>query len=299
MPLPITVVICTMNRAESLARTLPSVLAEDPVAVVLVDQSTTDASKRLVDEIADTRLKYVHTNTPGLSRAYNIGIRTAETEVLAFTDDDCTVPPGWLRAIQSVMDGNPDAAMVYGQVRAGTMPMNPGDYIPALTFSEVRRFDRGARFEIFGMGANFAARRAEMLAVGGFDEALGGGGIFRSSQDSDMQLRLWRAGKTVLAHPGFVVDHFGLRTPVQWKGTARAYGFGDGAFLVKHVRLRDGSAFRLLSRRAFHETALPLVRAARRRGYSPEYALGLLQGVRAGLRHPIDRQSRKYILNAR
>ena len=34
--------------------------------------------------------------TPGLSRAYNIGVRETQGEVLAFTDDDCVAPPDWI-----------------------------------------------------------------------------------------------------------------------------------------------------------------------------------------------------------
>lgn len=154
LALPITVVICTMDRSQSLRQALRSVVAEQPDAIVIVDQSRDDASKRVVESFGCPRVHYVHSSTPGLSRAYNLGIRTATTELLAFTDDDCTVPTGWLSAIKKVMAENPDAALVYGQVRPGHMPMQVGDYIPELTFTEVQRFARGSRFQIYGMGAN-------------------------------------------------------------------------------------------------------------------------------------------------
>ena len=44
--------------------------------------------------------------------------------------------------------------------------------------------------DIYGMGANFAARRGLMERVGGFDEILGGGGPLKSSQDFDLQYRV-------------------------------------------------------------------------------------------------------------
>jgi GT2 family glycosyltransferase len=294
---PVTVIVCTRNRADSLRPSLESILAERPHQLIIVDQSTDERSREVVDALEAPSILYIHTEHAGLSRAYNLGISAATTELLAFTDDDCIVPRGWIDGARAALLGNPQASMIYGQVKRGRMPLAPGDYIPILPFEDVRRFSPRDRFEVFGMGANFAGRRSAFLEVGGFDEALGGGGIFRSSQDSDMQLRLWRSGRTVLAHPGFSVDHYGLRTPAEWTGTARAYGFGDGAFLIKHLRLRDQTAARLLTRRIFHEAAVPIVRLARRRGYSPQYALGLLEGVKAGLRHPVDRNTRKYILN--
>lgn len=299
MTQPVSVIVCTRNRAESLRPALASIVEERPHQIIIVDQSTDESSRAVVDEFrGDADFVYKHTEKAGLSRAYNLGIESAGTELLAFTDDDCTVPAGWIRSIARAFEENPSAAMMYGQVKAGMMPLGPGDYIPILPFTELRRYSPSDRFEVFGMGANFAGRKSELLAVGGFDEALGGGGIFRSSQDSDMQLRLWRSGRTVLAHPGFYVDHFGARTPQQWSGTARAYGFGDGAFLIKHLRLRDGTAARLLAKKAIREVAVPFVRAVRRRSYSPQYAFGLCQGVKAGLRQPVDQVSRKYLLDA-
>jgi GT2 family glycosyltransferase len=296
---PVSVIVCTRNRAKSLRLSLESIVAERPDRMIIVDQSIDDASETVAGAFGSSaKIQYIHSEKAGLSRAYNLGIAAADTELLAFTDDDCTVPVGWLAAIVRAFGENPTASMMYGQVKAGDMELGPGDYIPVLPFTEIRRYSPTDRFEVFGMGANFAARRSDLLAVGGFDEALGGGGIFRSSQDSDMQLRLWRSGRTVLAHPGFSVDHFGARTPEQWQGTARAYGFGDGAFLVKHLRLRDRTAARLLASKALREAVLPVARVLKHRSYSPEYALGLCQGVRAGLRHPVDQVSRKYMLDA-
>src|SRR5437016_383939 len=48
----ISVVICTRNRASDLARCLPTILASahPTLEVVVVDQSTTDASKRVVND---------------------------------------------------------------------------------------------------------------------------------------------------------------------------------------------------------------------------------------------------------
>lgn len=297
MPQAITVILCTRNRAASLRPALKSILDAQPHRLIVVDQSTDEESRRVVEEFGSDLFHYIHTDTPGLSRAYNLGIAASETELLAFTDDDCVVPKGWLASIACAFAEAPAASLIYGQVVAGRIPLQPGDYIPILPFTTVRRFSPGDRFEVFGMGANFAARKTDLLAVGGFDEALGGGAKFRSSQDSDMQLRLWRSGRTVLAHPGFYVEHFGVRTPTQWPATARAYGFGDGAFLIKHLQLRDRTAARLLVSRLLHEAAVPIWRCIKRRSYSPQYAVGLTQGIFAGLGRRVDRTTRKYLLD--
>lgn len=294
----ISAAICTRNRCESLVAAVRSVLRENPDELVIIDQSDGPEARLLMEGLNDARVKYVHTPVAGLSRAYNLALRLSENELIAFTDDDCVVPAGWLDAARAVAQENPEAALIYGQVVAGTDDIPPGAYIPELRFDRAEKFASGGPFRIIGMGANFAARRSELLAVGGFDEALGGGGIFRSSQDFDLQFRLWRAGKTVMIHPGLRVDHFGVRTREQWPATARAYGFGDGAFYIKHVRFRDGMGMRLFARKVLKEAARPVVTKVRGRHYAPDYAIGFIQGVKAGIRHPLVRSTRRYDLGA-
>jgi GT2 family glycosyltransferase len=45
------------------------------------------------------RLRYIRREERGLSRAYNRGVAEAIHELIAFTDDDCVAPPGWLDAV--------------------------------------------------------------------------------------------------------------------------------------------------------------------------------------------------------
>ncbi len=294
MALPISVGICTRNRDLSLGNTLATVLATDPSEVVIVDQSDTDATRLLVESLNDPRLKYHHSSVPGLSRAYNKVVSLASHEYVAFTDDDCTVPSDWLEVGVGLLDENPKVSMIYGQVLAGEVELEKGDYIPELKLAKVESFTPGGHFRVLGMGANFVARASAIMEVGGFDDLMGGGGKFKSSQDFDMQFRLWRAGHTVLAHPGLFVLHYGLRTHQEWPHTARAYGYGDGAFYLKHVKLKDFTAMRLLAKVVLKETARPLVRKARRHHYRSDYASGFASGFRAALKHPVDARTRRY-----
>src|SRR5207248_7386650 len=127
--------------------------------------------------------------TPGLSRAYNVGIREADGELLAFTDDDVVAASDWLRGIALAFAGHPEAGMLYGQVLVAPeleARENRDGVTPALTIPRRRVLDRQHGFEVFGMGANFAARRALFERVGLFDEVLGGGGPLQSSQDFDL-----------------------------------------------------------------------------------------------------------------
>ena len=72
------------------------------------------AIRELLD--TDARLHYVHSDEPGLSRAFNDGIGRTTGEIIAFTDDDCVVPSDWMSTIAAAFESEPDGDLLYGQV---------------------------------------------------------------------------------------------------------------------------------------------------------------------------------------
>ena len=64
--------------------------------MVVVDQSTDERTRAVLEELgalADARMTYVPSDERGVSRARNRAFAACSTDILAFTDDDCTVPP--------------------------------------------------------------------------------------------------------------------------------------------------------------------------------------------------------------
>ena len=97
----ITVILCTLNRCQSLAETLESIAIStlpDSVdwEILVVDNNSTDHTREVVEEFGrryPDRFRYIFEPRPGKSYALNAGIREAQGEILAFTDDDVTVEP--------------------------------------------------------------------------------------------------------------------------------------------------------------------------------------------------------------
>lgn len=298
----ISVIIPTRNRPDLIGNSVTSVLGNThpEFEVTVVDQSDDTKTRDIVRAhmVSDRRLRYIHTSTSGLSRAYNLGARETCAEVLAFTDDDCVVPSGWLDAIARSFAQHEDADMVYGQVMLPEALTGTADWVPTLTFGEPRKLSAQHGFEVYGMGANFAIRRSAFELIDGFDEVLGGGGPLRSSQDFDLQYRVYRAGGTILLDPTVTVDHYGVRRGDQTPATLEAYGIGDGAFYFKHVRCGDIYALSLLSLRVGRLAVRELLSAVglRRRPSSAAYIWSCLNGVRQSLRYPVDRRRRMYRL---
>lgn len=103
----VAVVIPTLRRPASLARTLRSVLAlsETPSLVreiVVADNAPEGSARATVERIAAetaTPIRYVHVPTPGVATARNAALRATDAPLIAFIDDDEEAEPGWLSAL--------------------------------------------------------------------------------------------------------------------------------------------------------------------------------------------------------
>jgi GT2 family glycosyltransferase len=268
-----------------------------------MDQSTNTLTRDVVQGLATRfenkcKIHYHHLDKAGLSRAYNAGMRVCDGEVIAGTDDDVIVPHDWLSQIARAFDRDPEAGLLYGQVLVPESlkdAYRDGTVVPSLTFDRPERLAKGGKFRVFGMGANMAIRRSALDRVGGFDEALGGGGPLRSSQDFDLAYRMYHFGMAILLAPEVKVDHYGPRTSEQWPDTLKNYGIGDGAFYSKHIRCGDALALRLFLRTLFLSRARQFKHVLEQRRWEPNpYASGLFVGVRDASKFAIDKKFRLY-----
>ena len=291
-------VICTRNRPDLIAGAVHSILSNDhpDFELIVIDQSTTEATRdALAGPVNDSsRLNYIHTTKVGLSAAYNAAIAKSSGGLLGFTDDDCIAPTNWLSSIERAFGGAPDAGLLYGQVLLPESLVGAAGVVPVLPIMATEQIAKPRPFKIFGMGANFAARRSLFDQIGGFDEVLGGGGPLRSSQDSDLQYRVYRAGLATLVTPDVMVDHYGLRSDEEWPATLVAYGVGDGGFYMKHVRCGDLLAARRLVGIVGREAARGIIKPLFGHKFTNLYIRGLDTGMRGSFRFPIERRQRIY-----
>ncbi|MDT0576997.1 glycosyltransferase family 2 protein [Croceicoccus sp. F390] len=118
----VSVVVCTRNRAESLARMLRSLAAMDVPAdlaweVVIVDNGSTDDTPAVIEGFADRLpIRRVMEAEPGLSVARNTGAANARGHYICWTDDDVEVGQEWLVAYLDAFAAFPDAAYFAGRV---------------------------------------------------------------------------------------------------------------------------------------------------------------------------------------
>jgi glycosyltransferase involved in cell wall biosynthesis len=245
----VTAIVCTRNRDHEIKPCLESVLASQGVdfELVVVDQSDTDASRRAAEPfLADSRLRWVSSETRGLSISRNIGIAEARSELLAFTDDDCRVASDWLASLVAVFERHKEAALVFGRALrsdAGAAGGFAAEFDPPA--ERVFHDEYPHVLEAWGIGANMAVRRGVVQAVGGFDPVLGAGALFKAAEDADIAIRVLAAGYTMVHTPLPSVTHLGVRHGEDASNLMRGYGFGLGATLAKHVRFGTKGSRRL------------------------------------------------------
>jgi glycosyltransferase involved in cell wall biosynthesis len=302
----VSVVICTRDRPDTIGQALESVAECDypNFDVHIMDQSTNDRTKEIVEALAQRfaskcRINYHHLDKAGLSRAYNTGMRVSDGAIIGCTDDDVVVPRDWVTKIVRAFEKDSEAGLLFGQVLVPESLKEAernGTIVPSFTIERPERLAKGQGFHVCGMGANMAIRRTLLERVVGFDEALGGGGPLRSSQDFDFLYRTYLSGMAVVLDPEVKVDHYGTRTQEQWPGTLKAYGIGDGAFYSKHIRCADPFALWMFGKRVAlmgaREVKSLLTKGRLRKD---DYAMNLLNGVRAASKFGIDRKTRLFV----
>jgi glycosyltransferase involved in cell wall biosynthesis len=295
----VSAVICTRNRPHKIGNAIESVLANayPNFDLTIVDQSENDETEAIARRAGqpDERIHYHRMSKSGLSRARNLGITSTIGQIIAFTDDDCLVPSDWIEKIVAAFAEQRDGELMYGQV-SPAYPENGGEELtPALRFDKPERLGGLNGFRVFGMGANFAARRSLFERAGGFDEVLGAGGQLKSAEDFDLAYRAYRQNAVILLRPEVIVRHDGRREREDWPTLLRTYGFGDGAFYSKHARCRDPFAAWLATKHFGVMSAKFIAkRALGRRPAEIHYLSGFVEGVRGGLKLSVDRATLLY-----
>lgn len=247
-PTLMTVAVCTRNRSADLPLCLDALVRlEYPhLDLMVVDNAPeNDATERIVRDRYPS-MRYVRELRPGLDWARNRAISEARGEIVAFTDDDCIVHPGWARAIANAFQ-EPNVGAVTGlivpyELETGAQQLfelyggfgrgfvrkwyNDDSDIN----SEPTMFLGAGRF---GTGASMAFQRAIFDEIGGFDPALDVGTITNGGGDLEMFFRVLKEGYTLVYEPTAVLwhrhrsDYDRLRTQIANNGV------GFYSFLVR------------------------------------------------------------------
>jgi glucosyl-dolichyl phosphate glucuronosyltransferase len=255
----VSVVISTYNRCDLLPGALESVLAQETDAVsyevIVVDNNSTDRTRQVVESViarGHRNVRYLFEGRQGLSYARNGGIAAARAPIIAFTDDDVRVANDWIFTIKRAFDEHPEVDYVGGRVlprweREPPAWLTPDHWSPVgLSDSGDAPLYMNAQMPLCLVGANLAFRRDVFERIGLFrpdvqrvKDEIG------STEDHELQLRVWQAQRQGLYVPDLVVT-----AEVEARRTTKRYHrrwhTGHGHFYaVMRLEEMEGATVRL------------------------------------------------------
>lgn len=217
----VSVVVCTYNRAHLLEQTLNSLLSQDTrgrsFEVVVVDDGSTDATRRVAETIAPTVcvcVRYIRQGNAGVGAARNRGIQEARAPWIAFIDDDEIASEHWLDELLSTAEKTgadcvggpcllkPLPGAVIEPVGTIRMLLSENPAVSRTPRSQTlleRIRNRATRLELPG-GGNALVKRALLEKLGGFR-------TIRYGEDLDIFRRAREAGAVIVIAHGAVVHH--------------------------------------------------------------------------------------------
>lgn len=195
----ISVVIPLYNKAQSIRKTLDSVLAQTykDFEIVVVDDGSTDGSADVAEAMlheckvygVECRGKVIRKANGGVSSARNIGIMEAKGEYIAFLDGDDLWHPEYLETLHQLIVDYPDAALYGIGCTMICGDMNPEKILSSNERGEIE--DVWKHYPSCWTGSSSCSSRKRLIEVGLFDTRMTHG------EDIDMWWRLLLSGKGV------------------------------------------------------------------------------------------------------
>ena len=250
MPPSVSIIVNTLDRAESLRRTLLSLrqLNYPEIEVVVVVGPSTDHTDDVVSEF-EGQIKVGRCEEPNLSASRNIGLRLAHGELVAFIDDDSVPDPWWLDDVVPAFEddevaaaGGPvydfDGATLFSRYSLTDSHGDTATWVDGPNPSRVVAAP-ASDLALYPIGTNAVFRRSVLIAMCGFDEEYG-----HYFDDADIGRRVTDNGWVVQACERGFVYHFRLpsATRMSSRVTRDLYPYlrSRAYFALRHGRRRAG-----------------------------------------------------------
>jgi glycosyltransferase involved in cell wall biosynthesis len=232
----VSVIFATRDRADLLAETL-SELERQQVGgltweLIVVDNGSSDSTSEVLRAAAQTLpIIPLREPDPGKNRALNQALAHARGELLLFSDDDVVPDPRWIAEMVGAAKRWPEHTVFGGRIVPRFPPQTPA-WLKSHWFTGTAY----ARFELnqaegpmtkLPFGPNFMVRARAMRGLR-YNDAIGPlGEDYVSGSETELLLRLTRAGHQMVYVPSAVVGHVVRpnQLSVDWL-LARSYRWG-------------------------------------------------------------------------
>jgi glycosyltransferase involved in cell wall biosynthesis len=226
-----TVIVPTYNRVNHLKRTVDSLLRQDheELEIIVVNDGSTDGTySYLESQSKRPYIQVIHQKNRGPAEARNAGIRAARGEIIAFTDDDCVVPPDWVRRLVRVFE-DPDIGFAGGTALNMTTHNFLSQISQEITNHFVGFYGAHGQDTSFLTSNNIAYRSRVLRRTGGFDTCFRRPG----GEERALNIRLLSTGIRGVLIPDLTIKHHHVLNLRRYFRQQRNYG--RGSFIIFHI----------------------------------------------------------------
>lgn len=206
--------------------------------VIVVDNGSTDGSPDIEPDFPAVRFMRLPHNF-GLTKALNIGIRSADADYLLLLHEDTELPPQAVRDLAATLDRRADAGAVCPLLvdQEGRPAPQIGHYPPDGVFEPAEPASEPLEVD-YACGAAFMFRSFFFKAMRMIDERYG-----QFGSDAELSIRVRRAGKKILILPDVRALHHGrAATSSELENDLHV---GAVVFIGKHFGFTTGLKARL------------------------------------------------------
>ncbi len=173
----LAIIVCTYNRMDLLKKCLDSLVAQtsdmSKCETIVVDNNSADDTKELVTQYSTriANLRYIFEREQGLSHARNRGCNEANSEYLAYLDNDVIAPPEYVSNVLKVIEQHsPD--IMGGPIYPYYVSKKPNWFKDEY---EIRKHAEESGFSLTCRisGGNYIIRKDALKQLGMFDVNLG------------------------------------------------------------------------------------------------------------------------------
>ena len=230
----VSVIVPCRNESPFIERSLASILASDypgNLEVIVADGMSVDGTRQTLDRLAalDPRLRIIDNPERITPVALNRAIAASHGEIIVRFDAHAVMPPGYIRQCVDLLTST-NAQNAGGSIR--TIAQSHGPFSAPIVTVLSSRFgvgnssfrtsstDQGPRPADTVFGGCW--HRELFNRIGGFNEKLA------RSQDIEFNLRIARAGGTILLDPRIRCDYYARATLASfWR-----HNFSNGVWAV-------------------------------------------------------------------
>lgn len=163
LPMLISVIIPTHNRAAFLPQAIESVLAQDATTeIIVVDDGSTDNTEQVVGRWDSSQVRFLQQGNRGVSAARNNGFAHSSGEFVLFLDSDDYLLPCALITLQKYLVENPDIGVVHSDgyvVNSSGQPTGELNYYRKTPFQDDLAYFIG-ELSVIGIHSALSRRNA-------------------------------------------------------------------------------------------------------------------------------------------